>query len=390
MSGGVYKMWYREQFLSGSCHVCKSSCPAVELRCQECKLVLYCCFQHLEQDIDEHEEICMALAAVAKRLGVQRPMDKAYLLGDEAYRQFRSGVMSLCSAELGRSLQPWEQELILFPQNCASCHRLDGLQLCAQCRLASWCCPGHRPPAHDKHCSQLALYREVARRAVRSIAVPVLEGSPPTSMELLVSDPVELALLSEIASCPLTVHHCLRLLPSNDNLVVHIVGPEPTFEASNLRKWDDFLCDFLEGSLTLVFIGPEIGKLPCRRLSRDGRILEYVFVNCLYHDYCGARPHLVCAFNPGLYRKTGFDSKDTWAETIRSIFEKGAPFLVTSYTKKEIKADLKRVKSEINGVKEVISPQANPWASRRPLMNFVSDEKTPVIFKNAYYMLLNV
>ena len=309
--------------------------------------------------------------------------------GDEAYRQFRSGLMSLCAGELGRPLQPWEQELCLFPPVCASCRRLDDLQLCPACRLSRWCCPGHRPPSHDRHCRQLCLFREVSGRAVRSLAVPVFGGCPPVSMDFA-ADAVEAALLSEIATCPLTVYHCLRHLPSDDNLVVHIVGPEPSFEASNLRKWDDFLCDFLQGSLTLVFIGPEIGKLPCRRLSKDGRILEYVFKNCLYHEYEGARPHLVCAFNPGLYRRTGFDAKDTWAATIQSVFGRGAPFLVTAYTKKEIKADLKRVTSEVKGVKEIISPQVNPWASKRPLMNFVSDEKTPVIFKNAYYMLLNV
>lgn len=104
---------------------------------------------------------------------------------------------------------------------------------------------------------------------------------------------------------------------------------------------------------------------------------EYSYINYLFNtSYC---------------RCTGFEGSDSWKDTIPWLFShQSAPVLVTAYTKKEIKADLLRVRtqSRVTTIEELVEPRVNPFGSRRPLMNFVSDEITPLIFKNAYSMLL--
>lgn len=94
---------------------------------------------------------------------------------------------------------------------------------------------------------------------------------------------------------------------------------------------------------------------------------------------------IVCFFNPGLYRSTGFNGQDTWPDTIQAAMSLGAPVLVTSYTEVEAPRDLERLQKAAGREFTVVkAPHINPFTSQRPERNFISDEVAPMIFKNFY------
>lgn len=103
--------------------------------------------------------------------------------------------------------------------------------------------------------------------------------------------------------------------------------------------------------------------------------------------------YTVCFFNPGLHRLSGFKGVDTWPETIRAAARQQCPIIVTSYTEVDSPAELERFQCEIvksgdQPMTVVRGPKVNQYASQRPERNFISDDITPLIFKNYYYFVL--
>lgn len=357
--------------------------------------------KHLEDDLDDHEELCDAINNVAKILGSEHVLDKAYLLGAEQLRDFRLGLIALCAKHMQRQLLPWEMEVCLFPPMCATCHKFHPNKLinCKNCLHTKWCSIGHKPKNHDKYCDQLILFRKILQKRIHVIHSLQLQSLPENMGQLLTesNDQIEICLLSEIATSPFSLLNALPKEMNDINLTIHVVGPEPNFEANNLVKWEAFLFDLLPSSIKLVnliFIGPEIGPFNTRTVTKAERRLEFKFHQLLYHEYVNSnginmKPNLIAALNPGLYRNEGFQGQDTWSETISAMFlHSSVPVLITAYTEKEIKLDYKRIKDIVKNIKVIQEPSLNPFSSQRPLMNFVSDEASPVVFKNAYYTIL--
>lgn len=58
---------------------------------------------------------------------------------------------------------------------------------------------------------------------------------------------------------------------------------------------------------------------------------------------------------------------------------------MTAYTAAEAPLDLQRMKENVGDDLEVLlQPQKNPYRSLRPWRNFVSEEESPIIFKNQF------
>ncbi|XP_049539497.1 uncharacterized protein LOC125953767 [Anopheles darlingi] len=132
----------------------------------------------------------------------------------------------------------------------------------------------------------------------------------------------------------------------------------------------------------------------CRTCRLKCRVVAFDFQSrTMYHDYRRSssyqRPNLICFFNPGLHRTTGYAGIDTWPETIRAATEPGCPILVTAYTELESPLDLDRLQREsVRPLKIVQEPAVNPFGSKRPDRNFISDETAPMIFKNYYHFIV--
>ncbi|XP_043600064.1 uncharacterized protein LOC122575315 isoform X5 [Bombus pyrosoma] len=158
--------------------------------------------------------------------------------------------------------------------------------------------------------------------------------------------------------------------------------------------------------LHLILIGPEL-QLPkdvpprllsmvpiCKKCKSAGRAVIVTFkpeklYHCLVRDPSQtlATPDLICLFNPGLYRTTGFAGKDTWLETIREFSKTLAPTTITSYTAQEMLWEINRINS-VADVEVLLQPCKNPFASVKPDRNFVSDNTNPLIYKNYYITIV--
>lgn len=63
--------------------------------------------------------------------------------------------------------------------------------------------------------------------------------------------------------------------------------------------------------------------------------------------------------------------------------------LVTAYTELESPLDLERLQRESTRALQVVQPPTvNPYGSKRPDRNFISDDTAPMIFKNYYYFIV--
>ncbi|KAL1398746.1 hypothetical protein pipiens_008716 [Culex pipiens pipiens] len=134
----------------------------------------------------------------------------------------------------------------------------------------------------------------------------------------------------------------------------------------------------------------------CRRCRLQCRVVKFDF-QCrrFYHDYWqdtpSPSPDLICFFNPGLHRSTGFGSLDTWPKTIAAATGAGCPLVVTAYTEYECPLDLARLRKESKRTLELVQPpEPNPFASQRPERNFISEQIAPMIFKNFYYFVVKM
>ncbi|KAH8405256.1 hypothetical protein KR222_000676, partial [Zaprionus bogoriensis] len=416
----IYKP--RQYFMASLCNHCKLDlCARQPLPCKGCGLVYYCSSVHMRED-QEHRQLCYGLRQLVERNG----HDVFYRSGDFSAEQFRS-YRIVCIRQLeqniNRTLTATEQEVVLFPLICsqASCreHRLKRLTRCARCGEVAHCQdkPNHLIASHAAWCSTYRLFKKFVTlqskfgRIEPPLPDEVLRDLPVScsdtrqiikKLNFNVTDDCEFAALTQISTGPLTAFYALKLCErlSAEQLTIHLIGAEMEFEVDVFQKWEIFLLHILPRLKTLrvVFVGPELNahkisfeqlsKIRCCRLCRKAqRTVQYHFENRLYHDYCGTEgflsPDLVCFFNPGLYRATGYAQQDTWPDTIRAALSLKCPVVVTSYTKYEAPLDMSHFLSESNRhVNVVLPPTTNPFGSQKPERNFISDDDAPFMFKN--------
>ena len=216
-----------------------------------------------------------------------------------------------------------------------------------------------------------------------------------------------LSVVTDNASCPLTVKLAIEKLNMNNikELTIHVVGAETFFELDNMPKWENFLAHVLDETeiLKIIFIGPELVlsnvlknflkliKMCDSCIKKNKKILYEFHEKKCYHEYVKSsqytKPDIICAFNAGMYRITGFNGEDTWGLSIQEMIKSKVPLLITEYTSIELNYDLKRIQNSIP-INIVIPPSQNPFASLKPSLNFVSEEEIPLIYKNYFYMIV--
>ncbi|XP_060653805.1 uncharacterized protein LOC132789649 [Drosophila nasuta] len=416
----IYKP--RQYFMASLCNYCKSDlCGHPALPCKGCGLVFYCSVGHMRDD-QEHRQLCYGLHQLVERNG----HDVFYKSGDFSPEQFRS-YRIVCIRQLeqliNRTLTATEQEVLLFPFICndAKCreHRYKCLMPCGRCGEIAYCKDkaNHLSAGHAAWCESYKLFKTFVMRQAKfgrlepALPYEVLRETPVNcsntrqilkKLKFNVTDACELAALTQISTGPLTAFYALKLCDrlKAEQLTIHLVGAEMEFEVDVFQKWEIFLLHILPAvkTLSVVFVGPELNsskvsfeqlsKIKCCRLCRKAeRTVEYYFENRLYHDYCALpsfkTPDLVCFFNAGLYRATGYALEDTWPDTIQAALNLKCPMVTTSYTKYEAPLDMKEFLNQSNRhLNVVLPPTTNPFGSEKPERNFISDDDAPLMFKN--------
>jgi splicing suppressor protein 51 len=212
---------------------------------------------------------------------------------------------------------------------------------------------------------------------------------------------IEVALLSELLTCPLTLLYALEKLRTSvkKNFVVHVVGAG-AFECTFLHKWEIILhCLPQLSFLDIIFIGPEIEqefetvcKL-CVDCQQKGRELGTHFqTGKLYHQYASSEafllPDIIVAYNCGLHEYEGTNS-DTWLQSLPFLVKfDHIPLILTSYTSDEAYKDVARIFDYRKGALTVyLKCSRNPFASRRPYRDW-SNENSDVFFQNYFITLV--
>uniref|UniRef100_A0A1Q3FK86 Putative vegetative cell wall protein gp1 n=1 Tax=Culex tarsalis TaxID=7177 RepID=A0A1Q3FK86_CULTA len=427
-----YKFTPRPVFLATNCQVCKNPLRNI-VQCETCRMVSYCNEDHRRSDLGSHKDLCAVIVELATRRG-GHIYNMAHKLTDDEYRNLRVHTLNQSEQMLRRPLQAFEREILLFPRTCCSpnCRewRQNLLSECKDCRQVSFCTehPDHLPPSHKQWCKSYFLFQKlILRQKILGRIEPVLPVRiasksftvPPNIDEVIkllyknsnaLRDECVYATLTQIATGPLTALHGYLQTgrKPTETFTIHLVGAELQFEGDTLDKWEAFFLHIVPEitELRVVFVGPELNveNLPidiisrirmCRRCRLQCRNVKFDF-QCrrFYHDFWqdstpSPTPDLICFFNPGLHRSTGFGSLDTWPKTIAAATGAGCPLVVTAYTEYECPLDLARLRKESKRPLELVQPPVpNPFASQRPERNFISEQIAPMIFKNYYYFVV--
>lgn len=410
-------------FVSSLCALCSEKS---KLCCEQCGMVSYCSKKHQTQGLREHRELCEALTEI--RSFIVSTLSSG--LDPEQYRVFRLRLLEIFESRIGRSLELWEREILLYPRVCRICRRfIEKLICCPHCGMESFC--DDHCKEHEDWCEQfqifqrfLLLQREHGRVEPwipKSVHRPILVATSyfdelmreiyGDSSYYRQMDCYTYCLLSHLATIPLTALYSMQIScedwRTKIEYTVHVIGAEFQFEGINLHVWEKLFLHLSPNlrTLRLIFVGPELhlprGVPPkllsavnlCQKCMSDNRAVIVSFKpERLYHDVLRdsanvAEPDLICAFNPGLYRKTGFGGRDTWYETIREFCGKSKPVAITSYTADEMVWEMARVNS-VAEIDVILQPRLNPYASIKPDRNFVSDDTNPLIYKNFYIAII--
>ncbi|KPJ03900.1 Zinc finger MYND domain-containing protein 17 [Papilio xuthus] len=411
--------------------------------CKFCNLLFYCSQKHKDEDWPRHQSLCFAVSTIVHLKDQKHIYSDTQNVSGQNYRLIRMQMILSCEKVLKRKLLPWEQEVLLYPRMCAdvTCRewRQTKLMDCDGCGQVSYCIenPEHLPPTHQRWCKPYALYQKlVLHQQEHGRLEPRLPGKvmvdyynvPDKMNEVLASmyeekidmSDVQYAALTQLASAPLTVAFCHQLhrhvITGNTvnavnghkrpTFTIHVIGAELQLEADSLGKWEVFLLHLKPGlkELRIALVGHDLnaanlpldllGKIrPCENCRVNKRRVTFSFQDKKYHEYWASDdftiPDIVCAFNPNIHRSSLYNGVEVWSSTMNCIFKQKIPFLITSSTMRELKNDLETIKKNTEVDYKVISEvKLNPFASVRPDRNFVTDDDTPLLFKNYCFSLL--
>lgn len=440
MQQGSDMLATRPVFMAHACHVCKQlHSKHYRLKsCGNCRLVAYCSPQHQRAHWPLHRDFCKIVTKYARRMGVEHIYEDAHnVINEDKWKEIKYNHMNKCEELLGRPLETNEKEMFLFPRTCQTCHEThsENLRTCADCHSVSFCCQQHLRPNHNKYCKNLRLLVEINRyQNKHGICNPPLPEKILENYEQLPSDirelltvrmfgprrahqlgNVELAVLSDHASYPLTLLYAMQNganigdgppLADRQSLLVHVVGAESGIECDNIVKWDAFLLRLLPALRTLHIIFLGLGLEACGNsgtlatseytsdiCQRAGKQMICQFQpHTAYHDFCRGpeycRPDIVCAFNAGLHRFAGHESRDHWRQSLEYLVGQQVPLVITGFSLFDVQQDVARVK-EVQQVQKqecsvLIPPIKNPYGSKRPLMNYLKDHDDPLVYRNQY------
>ncbi|XP_043600042.1 uncharacterized protein LOC122575315 isoform X2 [Bombus pyrosoma] len=382
--------------------------------------------------LSQHRDLCEALTEIYSSIVLTLSDGSGVQLDADQYRIYRLKLLAILESEVKRSLDLWEKEIILYPRVCRVCRRFsEKLICCAHCGMEFFC--EEHGDEHKNWCEEFRVYQRILQLQQKHGYVnPKI---PNAHLEMFVAQPefhfdelmhriygsslyyrqmdcYTYALLSHLCTIPLTALYSMQIScpewRNRTEWTIHILGAEFQFEGIHLDVWEKLFLHFLPNlqKLHLILIGPEL-QLPkdvpprllsmvpiCKKCKSAGRAVIVTFkpeklYHCLVRDPSQtlATPDLICLFNPGLYRTTGFAGKDTWLETIREFSKTLAPTTITSYTAQEMLWEINRINS-VADVEVLLQPCKNPFASVKPDRNFVSDNTNPLIYKNYYITIV--
>ena len=150
----------RSYYVSSLCYVCSKLCDAFQFPCNDCHMIVYCSPQHRQQNLKHHKQLCQVLTEIChKNNGLSFAKD----LNADEYRVFRVELLQMIESTLGRRMELWEREILLYPKLCRVCHSSNDLKECANCSMEFFCTGkyGEHQGNHADYCKEFKVFRSI-------------------------------------------------------------------------------------------------------------------------------------------------------------------------------------------------------------------------------------
>lgn len=268
----------------------------------------------------------------------------------ESWLDYRNYLLLTAIIKIGRRLQVFEDQILLFPRVCEVCKEAEASRMidCSVCRSVFYCSDEHRSQDAERHmkwCQNYLLCIQCdvleAKEGVPDLSFPNIVDNQYTKLPATIRDHItseilfdasvgrkeiidekdldqtHITLLSERLSYPLSLLYSLQELeigPDRQSvnqiseLRVHVVGAKSTVELLGIIRWE-YMVHRLPSlkKLHIVFVGPELftasglsDELPdnhclddslmtrCKDCERKDRSIIYEMCQMLYHEYVKA------------------------------------------------------------------------------------------------------
>lgn len=411
-------------FYATICHVCKRFHDVRLKRCGGCNMIAYCGQQHQKQHWVQHKPLCKAIRKIVRVHNIESCGGTL-----EEWRNIKTNFMLLVSFKLGRRLDPCEQQMFMFPRECAVCHERNGqlLEDCQKC-AASFCKSHRDSVTHRNNCASLELCFHLSLLIMTDSHLPdqylqfisAIDTFMDTSQDTIacrnfifrnfIRIPAELldntydnalaVLNTDFLTRPLTVFHAMELLdyiPKRKDVIIHVVAAD-TVEEITVMTWK-FLLNLINKtftnvtSLVVIMIGPELNKADLYESHfsdpSSEKKLSWEFHDVLYDNYAGSssfvKPDLIVGFNTGIHEQELGSTTETWTSSIQLVAKQRCPFILTCYTQEEKRKDVSRINTILNKNVNYLYCGKNPFASLRPHRSFEQAER--VYYQNHYMIV---
>jgi len=108
-----------------------------------------------------HKKLCNYLASAGNEVQQFSFFSGMANSGKEEWKTFRMNAVITCEIMMGRSLDPSEREIFLFPRACRRCNSAQDIMFdCVKCFCVSYCSEQHREEDQERHrtsCRQLRI-----------------------------------------------------------------------------------------------------------------------------------------------------------------------------------------------------------------------------------------
>lgn len=380
---------YNYFFHPSVCHVCKL---ATNLRkCSSCYMISYCSENHMLLHRPQHIEICNAILKIKHNI-----LDSTNMTLNR-WIIFKLDYLRRIKEEVRRRLQPYEEQMFLYPESCWSCYcRTSLTEICKECYFAQ--CSSHVLLYHEDICMFLKncfyLDKQYAIHDIEKNRIPKKFMSVSLdeyyNIKLFVMSLIQCDLnkwdineysYTDAFSRPLTLFHGFQrrnlshYLETKGNFVVHIITGYFT-DTFSLSAWEILLHQLKKNTnLIIVMIGPEAQDIS--RTYNPPKSLQYECIRMLYYDYASStlykKPNVIIGFNAQLCMDT------TTTEIIKALQSQHCPLLLTAVSQSKARKNTNVIENVLGKSLTPIFSGINKFRSYRPYRAY---ESTYIFFPN--------
>lgn len=396
---------YNKFFHPNVCHICKRRGSLI--KCPICNMIFYCNEEHLKLHKDQHKDICRTITQLSQLRHINQINSRD--LTQEEWARFKKNNLKHVKQQLGRNLEPYEEQIFLFAKSCAICHRLDDLDnACNLCASVNKC-SDHNLIPYEHSCEQLDKCLDLnifsAKKNKREESIPkqllnvnlLLIEDMPSFLEYCLKRDKNVntwsyddLIYTDYFSRPLTLMfglrtaNLLRILLAN-TIVVHIIIGSFT-DINCLLAWEIILHQLLPyAKLKIIIIDSNMKEEHCMLniceiCKHSEKVLQYDCYPMTYDKFIHgpeySTPHMVM----------GFDVESADNETVLSIsgtlLLQNSPLILTF--KSESKAQDITTKIHQVTFEKIFTYQRNKFASYKPYTDYENDS---VFYPNQHFVM---